>query len=276
MGEVIAVKIAMLGTGNALSTECYNTCFILTESITEGTNTLLVDTGGGNGILHQLRHAGFELQDIHDIFISHSHIDHLLGLIWIVRISAQLMNKGRFNGDINIYSHDKVIPLVDDLAGKLLLPYQYGFIGSRIHLHTVNDGDTLRISGHDVTFFDIHSGRTKQFGFTLSYDGKERLTFCGDEPLREECLNYAEGSTWLLHEAFCLYSQREEFSPYEKNHSTVKDACETAQRLNVRNLLLYHTEDTQLSRRKGLYTDEGRRYFTGKIFIPDDLETLRL
>ena len=42
--------ITMLGTGNAHATRCYNTCFTLhgKESV------LLVDAGGGNGILTQL------------------------------------------------------------------------------------------------------------------------------------------------------------------------------------------------------------------------------
>ena len=35
-----------------------------------------------------------------------------------------------------------------------------------------------------------------------------------------------------------LYSQRDVFDPYEKHHSTVKDACELAEKLNVKNLLL--------------------------------------
>lgn len=47
------MKLTMLGTGNALVTECYNTCFVLEEN----NQYLLVDGGGGNGILHQLKHA---------------------------------------------------------------------------------------------------------------------------------------------------------------------------------------------------------------------------
>ena len=90
----------MLGTGNALVTECYNTCFILSS---EGSN-LLVDGGGGSTILRQIKHAGFTLNDIHDVFITHSHIDHILGIIWVIRIIAQLMNRNTYNGDVNIYS----------------------------------------------------------------------------------------------------------------------------------------------------------------------------
>ena len=64
-------------------------------------------------------------------------------------------------------------------------------------------------------------------------------------------------STWLLHEAFCLSSQSEIFHPYEKHHSTVKDACQLAEKLQVKNLILYHTEDQNILKRKELYSKEG-------------------
>lgn len=66
------------------------------------------------------------------------------------------------------------------------------------------------------------------------------------------------------------------FSPYEKHHSTVKDACERAERLDVRNLLLYHTEDKNIHNRKELYIEEGQKYYSGNLYVPDDLETIEL
>ena len=41
------MKLTMLGTGNAKVTECYNTCFLLSDA----GRYFLVDGGGGNGIL---------------------------------------------------------------------------------------------------------------------------------------------------------------------------------------------------------------------------------
>lgn len=52
-----------------------------------------------------------------------------------------------------------------------------------------------------------------------------------------------------------------------------ENACEFAEELHVKNLLLYHTEDRNLSHRKELYYEEGRKYFSGNLLIPDDLET---
>ena len=103
-----------------------------------------------------------------------------------------------------------------------------------------------------------------------------RLVCCGDEPLSDAGRPYAAGADWMLHEAFCLYSQVDFFGPYEKHHSTVKDACELAEELGVKNLLLYHTEDKNIARRRELYLAEGQPRFSGKLWVPNDLEVIEL
>ena len=70
-------RLIMLGTGNALVTRCYNTCF----AIQDDDEYFLVDAGGGNGIMRQLQDAGIPMEQIHHIFLTHEHTDHLLGMI---------------------------------------------------------------------------------------------------------------------------------------------------------------------------------------------------
>ena len=84
------------------------------------------------------------------------------------------------------------------------------------------------------------------------------------------------GSSWLLSEAFCLYGEAERFKPYEKHHSTVREACQLAQEMGVPHLVLWHTEETHLSQRKALYTAEGRDFYSGDLYVPDDLDVIAL
>ena len=266
------MKLTMLGTGNALVTECYNTCFVLESE--EG--CLMVDGGGGSTILRQLKHAGYDWMDMRHIFVTHKHVDHLLGIVWMVRMICQFMEHGEYQGEAWIYSHAEVLGLLRDIADKLLRPQETHHIGHRLHMVEVADGDERDIIGHPTTFFDIGSTKATQFGFAMNVGEGRRLVCCGDEPLSDAGRPYAQGAKWMLHEAFCLHSQADMFDPYEKHHSTVKDACELAEELGVRNLLLYHTEDHNLARRKELYTNEGQPYFTGRLWIPEDLETIEL
>lgn len=74
-------KIIMLGTGNSLVYDLFNTCFLMENN----DEFLLVDTGGGAEILRRLKTNGVSLKNLHNIFISHCHVDHILGLMWILK-----------------------------------------------------------------------------------------------------------------------------------------------------------------------------------------------
>ena len=76
------MKLTLLGTGNALVTECYNTCFVLSE----GEKHFMIDAGGGNTVLRQLKRAGIDVNAIHDLFLTHKHVDHFMGVIWMIRV----------------------------------------------------------------------------------------------------------------------------------------------------------------------------------------------
>lgn len=264
------MKLTMLGTGHAVVYKCYNTCFVLED----GGRCFLVDGGGGSTLLVQLKNAGISPTDIHDIFVTHRHMDHIMGIFWMMRMLYR--SKTLSDNGLNIYGHDEVISIIRDMTIRLLPESEACFSDGRIRLIAVNDGESKEILGRKVTFFDIQSTKAKQFGFCMESADGDKLTCCGDEPYTECERKYAEGSKWLMHEAFCLHAEADKYHPYEKHHSTVMDACRNAEELNVRNLILYHTEDEHISERKKLYTGEGKKYFNGNLFVPDDLEVIEL
>jgi ribonuclease Z len=143
----------------------------------------MVDGGGGSTILHQLKHARYDWMDMRHIFVTHKHIDHLMGIIWMVRMICQFMNHGEYKGAY-IYSHKEVLDLIRDMAGKLLLRKETRFIDDRLNLIEVRDGETMNIIGHDVTFFDIQSTKAKQYGLDTGVS-KTRLDHSIDDIVPE-------------------------------------------------------------------------------------------
>lgn len=264
------MKLTMLGTGNASVTNCYNTCFALSE----GDKHFLVDAGGGNQILSQLETADIPLGDIHDIFVTHEHIDHILGVIWLIRMIGQRMARGSYQGVLRIYCFPELAEKIRMIVNMTIQKKVCVLMGERIQFVEISHGDTQIINGNAVTFFDIHSTKAKQFGFTMAFSDGVKFTCLGDEPYHEADYEYVKGSDWLMHEAFCLYSEADRFKPYEKHHSTVKEACQFAKKLQVPNLILYHTEDKNILNRKKLYAEEGKAYYTGTLYVPDDLEEI--
>lgn len=265
-------KITMIGTGSAMVTKCFNTCFTLSRD----EEHFLVDTGGGNTVLSNLEKAEISIANIHNVFISHSHNDHITGIIWIIRAVAQQILNEKYQGNLYIYCHKQNVNIIETVSHLLLQKKFTDFIGKRIFFKEIEDGAEAEILGLKTVFFDIRSDKHLQFGFRTELSNGKTLTFLGDEPYRKEVHDYAKEVDYLMHEAFCLYSEREVFKPYEKFHSTVKDACENAKELNVKTIILYHTEDKNLTNRKKSYEIEGKQYFSGSIVVPDDLEVIKL
>ena len=273
--DKITTQITMLGTGNATVSQIYNTCFLLKTPST----LMLVDAGGGNGILAQLKKVNVQISDIHHLFVTHAHTDHVLGVIWVIRMVAQC--KG-YEGLLHVYGNDKVMKVIKTIIDMILAKKQLAKVAERVVFHQLEDGDSFEVGDMKLECFDIQSTKEKQFGFRAELpssdeSGKPLVLAClGDEPYNEQNRRYIVGADWMMCEAFCLYADRDTFKPYEKCHSTALDAGKLAEELGVKNLILYHTEEKTLANRKENYTREAAENFKGRIFVPDDLEVIEL
>ena len=236
------MELIMLGTGNAMVTRCYNTCFVLSS----GEEYFLVDAGGGNGIFKQLEQAGVPFTGIREMFVTHAHTDHILGAIWVIRKIATLMSNDKYRRNFIVYGHNEVIDALRTFC-RLTLPGKIlKYIDERIFWGEVKDGTRKEILGLPICFFDILSTKMKQFGFRVLLPDGQVLVCLGDEPYNE------------------------------KHHSTALDAGRLAEALGVKHLVLYHTEDKTLAERKEAYTREASSVFTGRVYVPDDLERISL
>ncbi len=265
-------KIIVLGTGNAMATKCYNTCFLFQND----SGYILTDAGGGNGILRQLEDAKVDLQQLHHVIVTHAHSDHSLGIIWLIRKIADLMLEKKYDGNFRIYCHKSLEKGLKKIASVTLQKKLTNLFDKRIKFVRVKDDKTIKMLHCPVTFFDIHSTKEKQFGFTLKTQKGKKLTCLGDEPFNQKCEKYLKKTDWLLCEAFCMYEHRDEFKPYDKHHATVKEACELAEKEKIPHVVLWHTEDTYYEKRQKLYTKEGKQFYSGDLYVPYDLDVIKL
>jgi len=264
-------KIIMLGTGNGGTIDLYNTCFVVSNQ----NGNFLVDTGGSIEIIKRLKQIGIGYKLIRHIFISHSHTDHILGLFWYFKKISRDAMHGELNGKINIYCNDVVFTSIKEVSKHILPNKLMDAICKVVNFVVLKDNDKYEINGVDYTFFDIRAKGTKQFGFECVLNGK-KFAFLGDETLNPFLYERIKGFDFVMHEAFCLDSEENVFHAYEKNHSTTKSVSEVMNNLNVKNLILYHTEDSHKEQRKELYTKEAQNYFNGKVIVPNDLEIIEI
>lgn len=263
------MKITILGTGHGTATECYNTCFV----IDNGTDYFLVDAGGGNGILKQLKDANIDLENLTNIFISHTHSDHILGVFWLIRVISRKYVVEDYEKEHFIYGNDQVIKALRKIT-EILLPEKFlKFIDNKIKFIEVKDGECIKILNKNCTFFDIQSDDAKQYGFYMELDKNRKFTFIGDESCKESTKKYVNGSDWLFADAY--KPELKDFETGKKyRHSTVKFVAELCQEQKVKNVILSHTLDDDLKNRKQKYTEVAKKYFNGNVFVPNDLEII--
>lgn len=267
------MKITTLGTGHGAATKCYNTCFTMDD----GDDFFLVDAGGGNGILSQLNNANVSLDKITALFVSHAHMDHILGAIWIIRIIGKKYMSETKEEPLYVYGNDEVVNAIIKLC-NILLPKDFlNLLKHNIKVLEIKDGQQLTILNQKVTFFDINAKKVKQFGFYMNVNNHYKFTFIGDEVCSKETEKYVKNSKWLFADAYMHGKEAELYDPIKRHHhSSVRYIASVCERLNVENVILSHTMDNNLKTRKKNFTYDAKIYFSGNVFVPNDLEKIEI
>ncbi len=147
-------------------------------------------------------------------------------------------------------------------------------VGDKVFLKEVTDGQIERIIGLDFEFFDTRCIE-KDFPQMAFYIKEKGFVFGGDVPLNELWYEKYSNAKWLCLEAFCTEDKRSEnLIPLQK-HKTVAESAQVAVELKAKNLILWHGEDDVDGHRKERYLREAKKYFSGNVYAPDDLEIFR-
>ncbi len=181
---------------------------------------------------------------------------------------------GEIKEKINIYCNDVVYEAIKGVSSHILPPVLMEAIYSITNFVILRDCDKHVINSVKYEFFDIHAKGTKQFGFECMLDNN-KFIFLGDETLNPKLNDRIKGADYVTHEAFCLDREENIFHAYEKNHSTALSAAKTMNELDVKNLILYHTEETHGTNRQKLYLEEAKSVFNGNVIVPNDLEEIK-
>ena len=265
-------ELIMIGTGSAFPKHSYNSCFaIRSESF-----LLLVDAGGGNGIFAALQKAGIAVADIHHLFTTHVHTDHVFGAIWLIRKVVNMAKESLYSGKLNIYGNKSVLNTIWQICQLTFLNADYDKMADCIKFVEVCNDDIFQIQNVSFKCFDVGSANVEQTGFRMTLARGKEIVCLGDESLTLRNAQNAANCNILICGAFCRYADKEIYQPYEKHHSTVRDVAVLAERFNIRNLVLIHCEDDDVAHRQELYQDEAAAYYSGKVTVPTDGERLPL
>ena len=139
------LDVVFLGTSGSAPTARRAPSALL---IRRGGDRLLFDCG--EGTQRQLLRSSIGLVDLHEIFVTHFHADHYLGLPGMLKTFALRVREV----PLTIYGPPGLRELFSSLGrvfGKLTYP---------VELVEVRPGDALRRDGHQVLVFPVEHGAT--------------------------------------------------------------------------------------------------------------------
>jgi len=273
-GYIAAVSLSLRFLGTSASRPTVERSVSSIAVVREG-ETFLFDCG--EGTQRQMMRYGVAFS-LRDIFFSHMHVDHILGVVGLMRTMAL---QGR-EESMRIWGPEgsaKVLRRAETLgADRVGFPVEY---------RELSPGESVRRDGYAIAAFGADHVRTPALGFALVEelrlgrfnpdrarelgvpegpmwgklhrgirvtldDGREidpshlvgptrpgrKLVITGDTRPCDATVDAAAGADVLVHEA--TFAEEEAARAAETGHSTAREAAQVAARAGVKRLVLTH------------------------------------
>ncbi len=295
------LKITFLGTSGTIPSVERNSPAIFVQF---GGHRFLFDCGEGTQRQMMIAKVGF--RNLDNIFITHLHTDHFIGLFGLL----ETMSLNERTKPLNIFAPKaKVLKALFDVFG-------YDGLSYPINVRELKDGEEVKFDDFRVVAFKtqhivqsvgyaiIENERRGKFnrekaekelgippgplyaklarGESIVWNGKlitpemvlgekrkgRKVVYTGDTRPTERTIEVARNADLLIHDA----SFREELKDWaiESGHSTAKEAAEVAKAAGVKKLVLTHIS-TRYSKDVSPLLEEAKEIFKNTIVAEDFL-----
>jgi ribonuclease Z len=274
--------------------------------VRRGGERLLFDCA--EGTQRQLMRSVLGLPDLEEVFLTHFHADHTLGLPGMLKTFALRQRET----PLTVYGPPGVRDLMADLKRI------YGRLSYEVIVEEVRPGEALDRDGYRILCFPVHHGVTA-VGYAIAEDPRpgrfdleaadalgvpagpergalqrgesitladgrtltpdavlgaprpgRRIVIAGDTAPVETVQVLSEGADLLIHEA--TFSEEERERAEDTLHSTARQAGEVARAAGVRLLALTHISPRYFG---GELADEAREVFPA-VVVPRDFDVIEV
>ena len=311
---LVAASLALGGTGTAVATD--SDAFITlgthggpvpqakrsepANALVVGKDVYLVDVG--DGAAEQLAKAGFALQALKGVFISHLHFDHTGGLFAVLGLRHQTSVPGR----LKIYGPPGTKQTVEGLLAAMEPEAEsgYGIPGAdvippkdTVEVMEIRDGANIKLDGFTLTAaenthysFPKGSAMDKRFdSLSFRFDLPDRsIVYTGDTGPSEAVTHLAEGADVLVSELIDTKSAnaivpqgtaeqqkraREMKQHLTTHHITPEQVGQMAAKAKVGRVVITHlVAGREPDVDTAPYAAEIEKWYAGPVEIADDLD----
>lgn len=255
------MKVIFLGTGGAVPTAARDNTSFLLEAAGE---LWLVDCPGS--LTQKIIRARRKPPQVSAIFVSHIHADHVYGLPAFVH-SLMLEEK-----TVQLFGSAETIEFCLHLLDLFGLRKEK--ISYRVKPVVLVPGLRTEISpGLAVTGWPVphHSS-----SLALEFETPEgRVIYSGDTPIHQPFLERAAGADCLIHDCSTPFRYLDELPFLRTMHTNSLELGRAVAGLGLRTLVPCHFfSDLDFSVEE--VETEIRKYYGGRIFVPEDFSCLEL
>jgi len=266
------LNITFLGTGTPRPSIAKLGPSILIKNKNE---EILFDAG--RGLTIRLSQIGNDYSKINDIYISHLHYDHIVGLadFWL---TSNLWQK---KSDTNVYGPDGIKNFCSGIKKSFLKDIEYRYKKnkySKINCYTFNEN----ISGKKnklkvISFKNSHGHINNSYGFKI-ISGDKTIVYSGDTSISENIINNSKNSDILIHEIISssekLFKKNKKLQQITTTHTNISQLIKILNIAKPKLTILNHALLFGISEKKVL--SEIKKKYDGRIIFAEDLMSIDL
>jgi ribonuclease BN (tRNA processing enzyme) len=259
-------RVIFLGTGGAINAERYQASMV----VEAGETRVLLDTGGGLGLVRRLHAAAIPPPTVGHVVLSHRHLDHVGGLEpLLLTLAIPTRRTGQPAPALRLYASPETAAAVRatlaaaDAAGA-------SFFGGALAWVTPAPGEPVA-AGPDVRLALVPVDHLPEgggaSGCVLDLGGV-RVAYSGDTRPCAALAEAARGVDLLIHEVGGL--DREAAVVHRPGHSTAGEAGRVARAAGARALALVHLPPSWASDPAALLAEARAAAPDVDVFVAED------